>query len=67
MVSDSNYHNCIKYSRTIYLTENAAMADRLTAWEEVKSGGDYLYRVYIIPIFLKYGCKDIFLRCFKNA
>lgn len=62
-VNDSSYHNCIKYSRTIYLTEDAAMADAKTAWDEVKSDGDYRYGTYVIPIFLKYGCKDIFLRC----
>lgn len=66
-LNDTNYHNCIKYSRTIYLTENAALDDVKTAWDEVKSCGDYLYQVYTIPIFLKYGLKDIFLRGCKNA
>lgn len=67
MLNDSNYHNCTKYSRTIYLTEKAALRDASTAWDEVKSCGDYLYEVYCIPIFLKYGLKDIFLRGCQDA
>lgn len=66
-VNDSNYHNRIKYSRTIYFTEEAALADWKTAWDEVKSCGDLLYDKSTQTIFVKYGCKDIFLRCLQDA
>lgn len=67
IANNTDNNESIKYSRTIYLTVAAAWKDCKTAWDEVKSGGEYLCSSYVITIFVKYGFKDIFLRCLQNA